>query len=354
MRNNRKDRLETYEKIALGKITPRYLRTKEIKCDFDGSEDSESLWKIHDAVLSSKESRTTGKTNLLELKLALAERMMSDCQLCERRCGADRANGEKGRCGVLGSRISSNFVHMGEEPEVIPSYTIFFSGCTFKCVFCQNWDISTNPESGLRILPEKLAKMIEEHDPNMSIESDRLKRIDDLFPFFRPSSAKNVNWVGGDPTSNLPYILKTLNLCRSELPQVWNSNMYLTIESMKLLDGVIDLYLTDFKYGNDRCAKRLSGIDNYFEIVSRNHLLSAKQCDVIVRHLVLPNHIECCTKPILHWVSENIPIAVVNVMAQYRPEHRAREFEEISRPLRTDEYSKARKIAEDLGLNLTS
>lgn len=129
--------------------------------------------------------------------------------------------------------------------------------------------------------------------------------------------------------------------------------MYLTEESMKLLNGVVDLYLTDFKYGNDTCAKRLSGIDNFFEVVSRNHLIADKQCDVIVRHLVMPNHLECCTSPILEWIAKKIPDVVVNLMDQYRPEHRAREFKEISRPPTDKEINDAIEIAHELSLNLT-
>ncbi|MEM2839066.1 MAG: radical SAM protein [Thermoplasmata archaeon] len=356
MKARRDERLGRYERIAAGHEPPRYLLTKKIECRFDASDASEKLWELHNDRCSGigTADHARKNTSLLDLKVELAERVLSDCIFCERRCGANRAKGEKGACGVLESRVSSEFIHMGEEPEIIPSYTIFFSGCTFKCVFCQNWDISTNPDGGRMIPPEKLARMIEGRDASLGCESDRLKSI--AMPAFltRANYAKNVNWVGGDPTSNIPFVLKTLQSCNSRLPQVWNSNMYLTEESMRLLDGVIDLYLTDFKYGNDGCAKRLSGIDNYFDIVSRNHLLAARQCDVLVRHLVMPNHIDCCTKPVLEWVAENMPDAVVNVMAQYRPEHRAYEFDDISRPISPREYAVAIKIAENLGLNLTS
>ena len=349
-------RLECYEKIAAGFKSPRYFLTKKTKCGFDGSEPSERLWEIHDDRRSGIGAGDNARkdTSLLDLKVELAERILSDCAFCERRCGVDRTKGEKGACGVLESRIASEFIHMGEEPEIIPSYTIFFSGCTFKCVFCQNWDISTDPDGGRLISPEKLARMIESKDASFGGESDRLRNIEIPAFLTRASYAKNVNWVGGDPTSNIPFILRTLRSCNSRLPQVWNSNMYLTEESMKLLDGVIDLYLTDFKYGNDKCARRLSGVGDYFDIISRNHLLAARQCDVLVRHLVMPNHIDCCTRPVLEWIAENMPDAVVNVMAQYRPEHRAHEFDDISRPISPKEYAAAVKIAEDLGLNLTS
>lgn len=347
--------LQLYEEKVAGRELPRYLHAKGVKCHFNPDDSIEDLWERHDQLISEpiRHEMSSDGNNLLDLKAYLADRMLTECHLCERRCGVNRKEREKGQCGVLDAKISSEFIHMGEEPEVIPSYTIFFSGCTLKCVFCQNWDISTNPDAGRQIHPENMARMIESFDPLLDVQSDRLKKLEAVTIFGRPQWAKNVNWVGGDPTSNLPFILKTLSECRTLLPQIWNSNMYLTVESMKLLDGIIDLYLTDFKYGNDRCAKRLSGVEDYFEIVSRNHLLAGRQCDVIIRHLVLPNHVECCTRPVLEWIAKNLPGAVVNVMEQYRPQHRAREFEDISLPLSHDDFSRAIRIAEYLGLSLT-
>ena len=168
----------------------------------------------------------------------------------------------------------------------------------------------------------------------------------------RAQGALNVNWVGGDPTPNLPYILKVLRFCRENIPQIWNSNMYCSLETMKLLDGVIDLYLTDFKYGNNKCAERLSKVKNYFEIVSRNHLIASKQAEITIRHLVLPNHTKCCSEKILKWISENIKENyVVNLMDQYRPEWNAYKYEEINRFLTENEFEEVVKTAEKLGIN---
>ncbi len=164
--------------------------------------------------------------------------------------------------------------------------------------------------------------------------------------------ARNVNWVGGEPAPDLAYVLATLLHSNCNIPQVWNSNMYMTEESMRLLDGTMDVFLSDFKFGNDDCAKRLCGVDNYFEVVSRNHLLATKQSEVIVRHLVLPGHLECCTKPILKWLAENLPQADVNVMGQYRPEHRAAEYPELAKGLSRREFEEAFRFAVDLGLSL--
>jgi putative pyruvate formate lyase activating enzyme len=168
----------------------------------------------------------------------------------------------------------------------------------------------------------------------------------------KESAARNVNWVGGDPTSNLKFILEVLTSSETNLPQVWNSNMYLTEETMKILDGVIDVYLTDFKYGNDGCGQRLSKVERYWEITTRNHLLACEQAELIIRHLVLPNHVECCSKPILDWIAENLKNVRINVMAQYRPWHQASEYPEISKSLNPSEFLEARNYAYSLGLDL--
>ncbi len=333
--------LSNYYGILGGGKRARYLDTKQNRVDVDLHADEGVLWEAHRHALLGGVG-TTGDASMLDLKRELAHRLLGRCELCERRCKTDRTSGETGHCGVSGPHISSEFLHMGEEPDLIPSYTIFFSGCTFNCVFCQNWDISTRPGSGREIRPDELARMIEEKHRGVRGESHVLGR-----------HARNVNWVGGDPTSNLPFILDVLEHCNANLPQVWNSNMYLTEESMQLLDVVIDVYLTDFKYGNDSCALRLSNARDYMRIVTRNHRLAREQAEVIVRHLVLPNHYECCTKPVLAWISENLQDVKVNVMSQYRPENKAREFEDIARPLRMSEFQAAIDLAESLGLELT-
>jgi len=268
----------------------------------------------------------------LEDRIKAAKEILQSCHFCERRCGVNRLKGERGFCGVGKPRVASEFIHWGEERELIPSYTVFFTGCTFSCQFCQNWDISQYPQHGVYIEPETLANMI-------------TKRV--------RQGVKNVNWVGGDPTPNIHYILEVLSHCNENIPQVWNSNMYLTQESLELLDGVIDLYLTDFKYGNDACAKRLSKVDDYWEIITRNHLLVSEE-DIIIRHLVLPNHIECCSIPILKWIAENLrdKSVKVNVMDQYHPEWKASRYEDINRGLHGDEFERAHKFAEELGLSL--
>jgi putative pyruvate formate lyase activating enzyme len=334
--------LSNYYRILDGEDTAKYLRTKEHMVTVDLSDNEHELWSLHDSALLG-EAQTVEGMSFLDLKIELAHRMLDSCNLCERKCGAKRSAGEKGHCGVIEPRISTEFIHMGEEPDLVPSYTIFFSGCTFECVFCQNWDISTSPTSGIQMSPDMVARIIEDKVASKYPSSQRLRTA---------HFARNVNWVGGDPTSNLPFILEVLRECSANIPQVWNSNMYLTEESLKLLHGAIDVYLTDFKYGNDKCALRLSNAPDYVKIVGRNHRLARAQAEMIVRHLVLPGHVECCSRPILNWIAKNLSDVKVNVMAQYRPAHRAKEFNEIDSPLAMSEYRRALEIANGLGLDL--
>ena len=124
--------------------------------------------------------------------------------------------------------------------------------------------------------------------------------------------------------------------------------MYCSIETIKLLNGVIDFYLTDFKYGNDECAQILSKVKNYTQIIKRNHRHINKNDEMLIRHLIMPNHIECCSKSILKWIANEIPNTPVNIMGQYHPEYFAKNYDEISRPVTTDELEYVDNIAKKL------
>jgi putative pyruvate formate lyase activating enzyme len=127
--------------------------------------------------------------------------------------------------------------------------------------------------------------------------------------------------------------------------------MYMSMEAMKLLSGTQDVYLTDFKYGNDACALKYSKVPNYWKMVTRNHKLAFADAELIIRHLLLPTHIECCTRPVLTWIAENLgPMIRVNLMGQYRPEYKAHEFMELRRHPTSEEMSEAFEIAREVGL----
>ncbi len=337
--------LERYFSVVENEVPAKFQICNKVPISIDLNSEGNLLWKSHDRAMDEFEELlekvdrketditdiNTPEKSLLDLKIELAERILESCHFCERNCGVNRKEGETGVCGVgRVPKVSSNFIHVGEESELVPSYTIFFSGCTFMCQFCQNWDISQNPNSGVKYKPEKIASLISGK---------------------RKGGARNVNWVGGDPTPNLHHILSSLKETEVNIPSVWNSNMYLSEESMKLLSGTQDVYLTDFKYGNNECASKYSKAGNYWEVLTRNHKLAFEDAELIIRHLVLPDHLECCTENIFRWIGSELDKNVrVNIMGQYRPEAKARDFPELSRRVSTDEMEQAFKIADEIGL----
>ena len=343
-----RERLSHYYAVLKGERPAKYLVVKRIEVEYSENDGEEELWRLHDE--KSREFRETyedvvegvkaledmrrPKRSFLDLKIELVKRLVKECKLCEWRCGAKRLEGQRGVCGLDATvRVASAFLHVGEEAPLVPSGTIFFTGCSFKCVYCQNWDISTDPLNGISVTPKELAQI-----------AVRLYA----------EGAKNINYVGGNPDQQLHVIIESLRYMEVNVPLLWNSNMYMTEESMKILLDVIDIWLPDFKYGNDECAKRLSKVPRYFEVVSRNHKLACKEGDMIIRHLVLPNHIECCTKPVLRWIAQNCPRALVNIMDQYRPEHlvylHPEKYPDIARRPTTDEMREAFEYAEALGI----
>jgi putative pyruvate formate lyase activating enzyme len=219
---------------------------------------------------------------------------------------------------------------MGEEPELVPSGTVFTGGCTISCIHCQNWDISQWESSGASVTPELMAVQV--------------KTLVD-------KGCRNLNMVGGDPTPVTWQWLETFRHVDANVATVWNSNSYYSEEVSRLLAGFIDVYLLDFKYGNDDCAAAISDAPGYWEACTRNHLMAHEYGELIIRVLVLPGHNECCTRPILQWIHDNLgPWTRVNLMFQYRPEWRAGERPELSRRLTSEEVEEAREIAADIGL----
>ena len=318
--------------------------------------------------------------SLLELCRELAYRMLAHCNFCPWNCRVDRMTGAKlGACKLTsGSRVSSHFHHTGEElfyRGTQGSGTIFFTSCNMRCAFCQNGDISTDKDNGEESDPRTLAAM-----------AWTLRR----------EGCHNINWVGGEVVIHLRAIVDAIALLgrdfvptRADLgrarktkadrffwfdempdaatydgkfnaPMLWNSNFFMTLESMKILRVLTDVWLPDFKFGPGRCAMTLAKTPWYWETVTRNiALLVDWSEDFSIRHLVMPNHVECCTYPVLEWIAESCPQAPVNVMAQFRPDnfcdpasakYRDKHAEIARRPTHM-ELNDSWRRARELGLN---
>lgn len=258
---------------------------------------------------------------------------LHNCTLCPRECGADRYSGA-GFCGC-GSEIraAKAYLHMWEEPCISGkngSGTVFFSGCCLKCCFCQNYKISCE-NSGKEI---------------------SAKRLSEIFLELREKGAHNINLVS--PTPYVPQIIEALDLCRDKLdiPIVYNTGGYERVETLKMLDGYVDVYLPDFKYYDNALAKKYSSADNYFEAVTAALKEMHRQTGpcriedgiikkgVIIRHLALPSHRADSVK-ILEWISENLPKGdiLISLMSQYTPVYKSFQHKEISRKISTFEYN---------------
>ncbi|MBC7220975.1 radical SAM protein [Candidatus Bipolaricaulota bacterium] len=283
-----------------------------------------------------------------ELKARAAElrALASPCRLCPRECGAHRERGERGFCRAgLAPWVASFGPHFGEEDVLVGeggSGAIFLSGCNLHCLFCQNYAISQLGE-GEEIGIHDLARIML-----------RLQEV----------GCENVNLV--TPTHQAPQIVAALALARDEglrLPLVWNCGGYESVDTLRLLAGIVDIYMPDFKYGDNAIAAELSGAPDYVER-ARDALreMHRQVGDLIVedgiavhgllvRHLVLPDGL-AGSEAVLTFIAREIsPDTFVNVMAQYRPTHRARECPTLARRPTAAEYERALDIARRSGLH---
>ncbi len=259
--------------------------------------------------------------------------LLEKCAICPHNCGINRLNNQIGRCKSKDTvKVALYSIHNFEEPCISGkkgSGTVFFSNCNMNCVFCQNYEISQKGK-GKEISIEELA---------------------DIFIKQQKKDVENINLV--TPTSYVPQIIEAIKIARGnglKLPIVYNTNGYEKVETLKMLDGFVDIYLPDFKYSDNELGKRLSKVDNYFEIATEALKEMYRQTGkavfndegimqrgMIIRHLVLPNHV-LNSRRVLKWINENMHDVYVSVMAQYFPTYKAKEIDDINRKLTKEEY----------------
>ena len=294
----------------------------------------------------------------LEKKGKLSERidqayaLLERCELCPRKCGVNRLEGEKGFCRAPKRVVvSSAQPHFGEEVPLVGEHgsgTIFFSNCNLRCVFCQNWPIS-HEGKGREVKDSYLAELML-----------RLQK----------TGCHNINLV--TPTHVMPHILNATRMALRKglrLPLVYNTSGYERLEMLKILDGIVDIYMPDMKYTDSHQANQYSaGASDYPElakkaIIEMNRQVGELQYDrrgialrgLIIRHLVMPNHV-AGTEKFAEWVAESLPKSTyVNIMAQYHVDYRAYEYPRIARGITQEEFLEAVGWAEKQGLtNLDS
>ena len=271
--------------------------------------------------------------SLLDLTQALAQRLLAPCRLCWLRCPVDRTAGERGRCGLgAGLPVYRDFVHLGEELELIPTHAVYLAGCNYRCAYCSEWEHVERPRQHPEVDPARLGASIDAR---------------------RAEGVASLSFVGGLPDVNLPGILAALAASQASVPVVWNSNLSASPEAQRLLEVVVDAYVADLKYGNPDCARRGSQVEGSLAVVQRNLRVVRDQAYLVVRHLVLPGHVDCCTRPALAWLADHTPQARVNLMPHYQPTPQVAGTAWDRLPS-TDELAAAAAEARRLGLRLAS
>jgi putative pyruvate formate lyase activating enzyme len=273
--------------------------------------------------------------------------ILESCEICPRRCRVNRIEGTPGFCGASSDLIISSYhAHFGEERPLVGrggSGTIFFSHCSLRCVFCINWETSHEGIGGHRSVEDLAAMML------------ALQR----------RGCHNINVV--TPTHYSPHILRALDLAAARglsLPLVYNTCGWEQLNILKQLDGIVDIYLADFKYDDPKMAGLYSAGAESYPSVTRAALLEMhRQVGVahpdsdglmrrglMIRHLVMPNRVGG-TRGVVRWIAENLPKdTYLNIMSQYRPMHRAHEHPDISRRPTIKEYAEAVRWAREAGL----
>lgn len=273
--------------------------------------------------------------------------IMESCQLCPRECGVNRLEGNEGFCKASSQlEISAFHPHFGEERPLVGSGgsgTVFFTNCGLRCVFCINWEISLEGIGKRRNIQDLAEMML------------HLQKI----------GCHNINVV--TPTHYSPHIVLAVDIAAGKglrLPIVYNTCGWESVEILKKLDGIIDIYLPDFKYSDGKMAAKYSSeAETYPEVTKAALLEMHRQVRVakpdadglmyrglMIRHLVMPNRVSG-TKEVIEWIAENLPKdTYFNIMSQYRPMHKAFDYPEISRRITREEYKDAIRWAKEAGL----
>ncbi|MEN8118211.1 MAG: radical SAM protein [Bacteroidota bacterium] len=272
---------------------------------------------------------------------------MENCTLCPRMCGANRLKGERGFCGADSTlEVSAFHPHFGEETPLVGesgSGTIFLTNCSLRCVFCINGKISQEGDGVTQSINQMAEMML---------------RLQDM-------GCHNINFV--TPTHYSPHILLAIDLAAANglnVPIVYNTFGWERIEILKILDGIVDIYLADFKYSDEQKASKYSSNAKTYPELTKKALLEMHrqvgiarpdasglmQKGLMIRHLVMPNNVSGSTA-VMDWIAQNLPKdTYINMMSQYSPVYKARNYPEISRRITVEEYSKVVLHAKEAGL----
>jgi putative pyruvate formate lyase activating enzyme len=265
-------------------------------------------------------------------RVEAARNSLRECRLCAHDCGVNRFEGTSGRCHAgVQARIFSAQTEVSDELELIPTFAIAFSGCDLRCDFCitgrQSWDA----RAGIPVVPARIAEAA----------VAALRR-----------GARTVMFLGGEPTVHLPTALEIVSELPDDATLIWKTNAHGTEVARELLDGLFDIWVADYKFGNDNCAGGLAAVPDYLRVVRENLLWAAAHTRLIVRHLLMPGHLECCWVPVARWLGSELPAVAVNLRAGFWPAWQSKRHVELRRSVTEEEARRAWVVAEQCNLRL--
>lgn len=265
-------------------------------------------------------------------RVRLARRALADCRFCAHRCGVNRLAGEQGICRAgTEARVFSAQTEVTDELELVPVLAIALSGCDLRCNFCVTGADSWNVRRGAVIDVAALAARAE----------DALAR-----------GARNIMILGGEPTIHLATVLEIVAALPDHARLVWKTNAHGSAEARALLEGLFDVWVADYKFGSDACGLRLARIEDYTAPVRENLLWAEEHAELIVRHLLMPGHVDCCWHPVAQWLGQYLPGVKVNLRCSYWPAWQAARHPELGGVLTATEAKRALDIARECALYL--
>jgi putative pyruvate formate lyase activating enzyme len=263
-----------------------------------------------------------------------AREMLAECNWCAHRCGVNRLAGEQGLCHAGSeTRFFIAQPEVSDELELIPTFAIALSGCDLRCDFCITGASSWNAKAGVSFNAGDMA--------SCAVEAVH-------------SGARTVMLLGGEPTIHLHAALELVAALPDSVRLIWKTNAHGSVEARDLLDGMFDIWLADFKFGNDACAQKLARVPDYVRVVRENLLWANEHSELIVRHLIMPGHVECCWRPVAEWLASELPGVKVNLRSGFWPAWHAARHQELRGTVKPDEKKLAWEIARECELNLVA
>ncbi|MDB6027898.1 MAG: Radical superfamily protein [Verrucomicrobiales bacterium] len=276
--------------------------------------------------------RIAHRAQVASERALIARQKLSCCNLCAHHCGVNRLQAEQGPCHAgPTSRVFSAQIEVSDELELIPTFAIALSGCDLRCSFCITGKESWNPHAGERF---------------------DVKGLADQATHALENGARTIMILGGEPTIHLPDALAIAAALPDDAKLIWKTNAHGSAEARELLDGIFDVWLADYKFGNDACAQRLALVPHYNEVVRENLLWANDHSELIVRHLLMPGHVDCCWQAVAQWLAEHLPQVKINLRSGFWPAWQARKHADLRGTTSSLETERALRIAHDYNLCL--